>query len=76
LGSEQFPVSSSKEKRLRQVEFNFDGKTIIGIETPATKSNWAKLARSGVKVMQSVQDGRYIGAVAAGKVTLYGKRAG
>ena len=32
LGADQFPVSTSKKKRLRQVEFTFDGKTIIGIE--------------------------------------------
>ena len=32
LGAEQFRVSASKTKRLRQVEFTFDGKTIIGIE--------------------------------------------
>jgi hypothetical protein len=46
----------------------------MGIEqNPATKSRWAQLARSGDKVMQFIQDGRYIAAVADGKVTLYGK---
>ena len=74
IGSEQFPVSTSKKKSLRQVELTFDGNTIIGIEqNPDTKSRWAKEARSGKKVMQFIQDGRYIGVVAAGKVTMYGK---
>jgi hypothetical protein len=33
------------------------------------------MARAGKKVMQFIQDGRYIAVVADGKVTLYGKRA-
>jgi len=75
LGTAQFPVSTSKKKRLRQVEFTFDDKTIIGIEqNPETKSRWAKEARSGKKVMQFIHDGKYIGVVAAGKVTLYGRQ--
>lgn len=75
LGTEQFPVSTSKTKRLRQVEFMFDGKTIIGIEqNPKTKSRWAKEARSGKMVMQFIEDGRYVAVVSAGKVTMYGKR--
>jgi hypothetical protein len=32
------------------------------------------MARSGKKVMQFIQDGRYFAVVADGKVTLYGKR--
>jgi hypothetical protein len=76
LGSEQFPVFSGKKKHLHQVEFHFDGKTIIGIEqNPNTKSNWAKMARSGVKVIQFAQDGRYMAVVAVGKVTLYAESA-
>jgi hypothetical protein len=75
LGAEQFPVSTSKAKRLRQVEFTFDGKTIIGIEqNPETKSRWAKEARAGRMVMQFIEEGRYIAVVSAGRVTTYGKR--
>jgi hypothetical protein len=75
LGSETFPVTMSKKKGLRQVYFDFDGNTITGLEqNPETKSNWAKMARDGVRVMQFTQNGRYIAVVAAGKVTLYGKR--
>jgi hypothetical protein len=75
IGSERYPVTKSKAKRLRQVAFEFDGNTIMGIEqNPKTKSRWAQMARAGKKVMQFIQDGRYVAVVAAGKVTTYGKR--
>jgi hypothetical protein len=75
LGSERSPVTKSKAKRLRQVAFVFDGNTIMGIEqNPKTKSRWAAMARSGKKVMQFIQGGRYVAVVADGKVTLYGER--
>jgi hypothetical protein len=77
LGSETFPVIRSKKKRFRQVYFVFNGMSITGLEqNPETKSNWAKMAREGIKVMQFIHDGKYIAVVAAGKVTLYGKRTG
>jgi|ERR1700677_4284545 hypothetical protein len=75
LGSERYPVTKSKTKRLRQVAFVFDGSTITGIEqNPKTKSRWAAIARSGKKVMQFIQDGRYVAVVADGKVTFYATR--
>jgi hypothetical protein len=74
LGSERYPVTRSKAKMLRQVIFAVDGNSLIGIEqNPKTKSRWAALARSGKKVMQFIQDGKYVAVVADGKVTLYGK---
>jgi hypothetical protein len=77
IGSEQFTVSTIKKKRLRQVEFKFEDMALMGIEqNPETKSNWAKKARDGMKVMQFIHEGKYIAVVAAGKVTLYGKRTG
>jgi hypothetical protein len=49
--------------------------SITGLEqNPETRSNWARMAREGVKVMQFIHDRRYIVVVAAGKVTLYAKR--
>jgi hypothetical protein len=67
LGSESYRVTQSKAKRLRQVEFVLEGRTIIGIEqNPNTKSKWAEQARAGKKVMQFIQDGRYIAVVAGG----------
>ncbi|HXN71260.1 MAG TPA: hypothetical protein VN861_01755 [Candidatus Acidoferrales bacterium] len=75
LGAERYPVTISKAKRLRQVAFVFDGNAIMGIEqNPKTKSRWALLARSGKKVMQFIQDGRYVAVVADGKVILYGEQ--
>ena len=74
VGSERYPFTRSKAKRLRQVAFNFDAHTIMGIEqNPKTKSRWAAIARSGKKVMQFIQDGRYVAVVADGKVILYGR---
>ena len=47
----------------------------MGIEqNPKTKSRWAQLAGSGKKVMQFIQDGRYITVNADRKVTLYRKK--
>jgi hypothetical protein len=75
LGGERYPVTRSSAKKLRQVVFEFDGESFIGIEqNPKTKSRWAGMARAGKKVMQFIQDGRYIAVVADGKVMLYGKR--
>jgi hypothetical protein len=75
LGSESYKVTQSKAKRLRQVEFVFEGKTIIGIQqNPNTKSRWAELAREGKKVMQFIVERTYAANVADGKVTLYGQR--
>jgi hypothetical protein len=49
-----------------------DGNEIRGLEqNPDTKSRWAKLARSGKKVMQFLSGGRYVAVAVDGKVTLY-----
>ena len=68
LGTESYPVTNSRAKRLRLVAFAFDGNEIMGFEQNP-------MARAGKKVMQFIQDGRYIAVVADGKVTLYGMRA-
>ena len=74
-GHGTFSRHQSKTKRLRQVAFDFDGNTIMGIErNPKTKSRWADMARAGKKVMQFIQDGRYVAVAAGWKVMLYGKR--
>jgi hypothetical protein len=77
LGSELYPVRSTPKRRLRQVDFVFDGNEIRGLEqNPQTKSQWAQMARSGKKVMQFLSEGRYVANVVDGKVTLYGRRGG
>jgi NADPH-dependent ferric siderophore reductase len=75
LGKERYTVRLTPKHRLRQVDFVFDGNEIRGLEqNPGTKSRWAQLARSGKKVMQFLSEGRYVGNVADGKLTLYSKR--
>jgi len=72
LGSERYPVRSTPKRRLRQVDFVFEGNEIRGLEqNPQTKSRWAQLARSGKKVMQFLSEGRYVANVVDGKATFY-----
>jgi hypothetical protein len=72
LGTERFPVRMTPKRRLREVDFVFEGENIRGLEqNPDTKSRWAQMARSGSKVMQFLRGGRYVD----GKVALYGRRA-
>jgi hypothetical protein len=48
LGSERYPVRSTPKRGLRQVDFQFEGREIRGLEqNPQTKSRWAQMARSG-----------------------------
>jgi len=75
LGTERYPVRRTPKRGLRQVDFEFDGNEIRGLEqNPETKSQWAQLARSGKKVMQFLSDGRYVANAVDGKVTFYGRR--
>ena len=77
LGTERYPVRLTPKRRLRQVDFVFDGNKIRGLEqNPETKSRWAQMARSGVRVMQFLSEGRYVANVVDGKATLYGGRGG
>jgi hypothetical protein len=51
LRRERYPVRRTPKQGLRQVDFLFDGYEIRGLEqNPKTKSRWAEMARSGVKV--------------------------
>src|ERR1022692_4175621 len=77
LGMERYPVRLTPKRRLRQVDFVFDGNKIRGLEqNPDTKSRWAQMARAGKKVMQFLSEGRYVANVVDGKVNLYGRQAG
>jgi|ERR1700676_623687 len=70
LGEDSYPVQSTPKRGLLQVDFDFSGQRIRGLEqNPATASRWAELARKGAKVMQFLIDGRYIAVVCDGKVT-------
>ena len=74
LGTESYSVQRTPKRGLRQVDFIFDENEIRGLEqNPQTKSRWAQLARSGRKVMQFLNQGRYVANVVDGKVTYYGR---
>ena len=74
LEGRSWPVKRTARRRLRQVDFQFDGKDICGLEqNPDTKSRWAQQARAGKKVMQFLGDTGYIAVVIDGQVHFYGK---
>jgi hypothetical protein len=75
LGKDCYQVRLTPKRRLRQVDFVFDGNEIRGLEqNPETKSRWAQMARSGKKVMQFLSEGRYVANVVDGAVYVYGGR--
>jgi hypothetical protein len=66
-------VRTTPKKRLREVDFIFDGQELRGLEqNPQTSSRWAQFARAGHKVMQFRSEGRYVANLVDGKVTMYG----
>src|SRR5215471_1903212 len=74
LEDRSFPVRRTSRSRLREVDFQFEGHELRGLEqNPKTPSRWAQLARQRKKVMQFLQQHRYIGIVVDGKVHFYGK---
>jgi hypothetical protein len=75
LGDDSYPVQHTAKNKLAQVDFDFAGQRIRGLEqNPATGSRWAELARNGANVMQFLIAGRYMAAVSDGKVTHFGKK--
>src|SRR5215470_10283305 len=73
LGTEKYPVRETSRRRLKQVDFRFDGHELRGLEqNPDTKSRWAQMAREGRKVMQFLEGGRYVAVVVDGKMKAYG----
>jgi hypothetical protein len=72
LGAETYPVRQTAKSKLKQIDFRFEDRILRGLEqNPNTKSRWAKLAREGKKVMQFLENGKYIAVVVDGKVHLY-----
>ena len=75
LEDRSFPVRRTSRSRLREVDFRFEGHEFRGLEqNPETASRWAQLARQGKKVMQFLQQRRYIAVVVDGKAQFYGHR--
>jgi hypothetical protein len=76
LARKRYPVKRTSKSRLRQVDFEYEGERLRGLEqNPDTNSRWAQLAREGQKVMQFLNGGTYIANVADGKLQFYGHRA-
>jgi hypothetical protein len=72
LNDESYPVRRTSRSKLREVDFQCDGKALRGVEQNATtNSRWAKLAREGRKVMQFLAERRYVANVVDGKATVY-----
>jgi hypothetical protein len=76
LEGRKFLVRETSRSKLREVDFQFNGQTLRGLEqNPNTSSRWAQLAREGKKVMQFLSGGRYIANVVDGKVHMYQREA-
>src|SRR5215469_3996121 len=74
LNDRSFPVLRTSRSRLREVDFEFEGHQLRGLEqNPEAASRWAQLAREEKKVMQFLQRRRYIAVVVDGKVQFYAK---
>ena len=72
LEGETYPVTVSRAKGLRMVEFSLGPYRIVGIEqNPRTESRWAELAREGSRIMQFRCKGRYVANVCEGKLLRY-----
>src|SRR2546427_9272739 len=73
LKNGSYPVRRTSRSKLREVDFEFDGQRLRGLEqNPKTSSRWAQLAREGKKVMQFLPKRRYIAVVVDRKVQFYG----
>src|SRR5919109_1614312 len=76
LGGRSFPVRRTSRARLREVDFQFEGQQLRGLEqNPETASRWAQLARQGKRVMQFLKERRYVAVVVDGKLQFYGHAA-
>jgi hypothetical protein len=73
IDGKKYPVKTTAKRHLKQVDFQFDGRELRGLEqNPDTKSKWATMARQGKKVMQFLDGGRYVAVVVDGKMKRYG----
>jgi hypothetical protein len=68
----QYRVGTTRSKRLRAVDFEYESLHFSGIEqNPATGSSWAARARQGQRVMQFTHQRRYVANVCEGKLLRY-----
>jgi hypothetical protein len=74
VAGDTFSVIATSRHKLRQINFRFDGREFRGLQqNPDTKSRWAEMARSGKKVMQFLEAGRYLAVVADGRLISFDK---
>lgn len=72
IGAQHLEVVRTRRRGLRSVYVTFGAFKVEGIEqNPETASRWAKLARSGQRIMQFSVRGRYVGNVCEGRLTRY-----
>jgi hypothetical protein len=72
LEGRQFRVETTRSKRLRAVDFDYESLHLSGIEqNPDTSSSWAARAREGQRVMQFTYQRRYVANVCEGKLVRY-----
>jgi hypothetical protein len=72
VADDTFSVLITPKQKLKQINFQWDGRNFRGLEqNPDTKSRWAAMASGGQKVMQFLEDGRYVAVVADGKFIPY-----
>jgi hypothetical protein len=75
IGGESYPVRPTAKHKLAQIDFEFEGSPVRGLEqNPQTQSRWAQMARMGSNVMQFLCGGRYLAVVYDGKLTHYGRK--
>ncbi|MBP1596784.1 MAG: hypothetical protein H6Q05_2161 [Acidobacteria bacterium] len=72
LVDNSYPVTATRAKKLRTVQFEYASHHVDGIEqNPETASRWALLAREGKRVMQFTVGRRYIANVSEGELVRY-----
>lgn len=78
VDGQTLPVRATAKRRLKEVDFTFEGRNLRGIEqNPDTASRWAQMARRGAKIMQFTEvapgqfRGRFFANVADGKINWY-----
>ena len=75
LEGQSYVVRHTSRSKLREVDFRFENQMLRGLEqNPSTGSRWAELARTGEKVMQFLDSGRYVANVVDGEVNFYGSK--
>ena len=72
LEGRQYHVGTTRSKRLRALDFDYQSLHLSGIEqNPDTGSSWAARAREGQRVMQFTCQRRYVANVCEGKLLRY-----